>query len=264
MLHGFSNLSRMRRSPRACVLLVALSLAPLGSAQQEPARENASEPVRTNAAPQLTATQQAEFARAQQAAQQILAGAEFQRAGPTWWDRVKAKIEEAILGLFLGIDRVSSRSPWLGRALEWLLFGAAAVGLLVWLLRTVQRQRLRVALGNEPAKTAQSARESEDWRRLAEQEAAKGAWREAIHALYWAAVVHLEHRRAWRHNPARTPREYVRLLRAGSAEQRDLRALTGALERSWYGQRDADASEFEEARQNFERIASETVAGGEA
>jgi hypothetical protein len=216
----------------------------------------------------LTTAQQAEFGRAQRAARRILAGAEFQRPQPTWWDRLKQKIREAIVRLFLGVDRVTSQSPWMGRALEWLLFGAAAVGLLVGLLRTVQRQRLRVALGGESAQSAVLSRETADWRRRAEEAAAKGAWREAIHALYWAAIVHLEQRRAWRHNPARTPREYVRLLKAGSAEQRELRGLTAALEQSWYGQREASAEEFGAARTSFERLANEVetpqAAGGRA
>ena len=43
---------------------------------------------------------------------------------------------------------------------------------------------------------------------------------------------------------SRTPREYLRLLKAGSAEQRELRGLTSALEQSWYGQREANAEEF--------------------
>jgi hypothetical protein len=217
----------------------------------------------------LSSAQQAEFVRAQMAAQKILAGAEFRRPEPTLWDRAKAWIVNAIVRIFLGIDRVTTQSPWLGRALEWMLFLGAAAGMLVWVMRTVQRQRLRVAMGGEPAKSTAWARETEDWRRQAEQEAARGAWREAIHALYWAAIVHLESRRAWRHNPSRTPREYVRLLRAGSAEQRELRGLTGALEQSWYGQREANAAEFAEARERFERLAEgvdrrEAVAGGEA
>jgi hypothetical protein len=212
----------------------------------------------------LTLEQRAEFARAQDAARRILAGAEFQRAAPTWWDRLKQRIRDAIVRLFMGVDRVTSRSPWMGRALEWLLFVAAAVGLLVWLLRTVQRQRLRVGVGGEPAKASGWARDTQDWRRSAEDAAAKGAWREAVHALYWAAIVHLEQRRAWRHNPARTPREYVRLLKAGSAEQRELRGLTAALERSWYGQREVSAEEFGAARESFERIASDAGGANEA
>jgi hypothetical protein len=207
-----------------------------------------------------------EFVRAQAAAQRILAGAEFQREPPTLWDTIKQKIGDALIRLFVGIDRVTSASPWMGRALEWSLFLAAAVGLLVWGLRTVQRQRLRVALGGEPARTAERARERDDWWRLAEVEAAKGAWREAIHAVYWAAIIHLENRRAWRHNPARTPREYVRLLKPGSAEQRELRGLTGALEKIWYGQQEARAEEYHEARESFERLAAgaESSAAGRA
>jgi hypothetical protein len=61
----------------------------------------------------------------------------------------------------------------------------------------------------------------------------------------------------------------VRLLKTGSAEQRELHGLTGALEQSWYGQREANAEEFSAARESFERLADgndarATVAGGEA
>jgi hypothetical protein len=209
----------------------------------------------------LTEAQRMEFAQAQTAVQKILAGAEFRRPEPSLWERIKAKIVGAIVGIFLGIDRVTTRSPWVARALEWLLFVGAAAGLLVWVMRTVQRQRLRVALGDEPLKSTALARETEDWKKQAEGEAARGAWREAIHALYWAAIVHLEGRRAWRHNPSRTPREYLRLLKAGSTEQRELRGLTSALEQSWYGQREANAEEFGAAKQSFERLAD---SGGEA
>ena len=215
-------------------------------------------------APALTGPQQAEFARAESAARRILAGAEFQRPEPTWWDRFKAKINEILLRFFLGVDRMTTQSPWVGRALEWLLFVVAAVGVLVWVLRTVQRQRLRVALGGQPAQAMTRSRETENWRQLAEREASRGAWREAIHALYWAAIVHLEQRRAWRHNESRTPREYVRLLRAGSQEQRELRTLTNSLEESWYGHHEPNELEFGAARQSFDRLMANTPQHGDA
>lgn len=215
--------------------------------------------------PALTGTQQAEFARAQSAARKILARAEFQRPEPTWWDRLKQKIGEILVRFFLSVDRVTTQSPWVGRALEWLLFVAAAVGVLVWVLRTVQRQRLRVALGGQAARAATQSRETENWRQLAEREASRGAWREAIHALYWAAIVHLEQRRAWKHNASRTPREYVRLLRAGSEEQRELRTLTNSLEQSWYGQREPNELEFGAARESFDRLMDNApTSGGQA
>ncbi len=173
------------------------------------------------------------------------------------WDRIKAKIFEAIVRLFTGIDRVTSQSPWMGRTLEWLLFLGAAAGLVVWVMRAIQRQRLRVEIGGDAAKAAEWARKSDDWRRLAEQEAGRGAWREAIHALYWASISELERRRLWRQNPARTPREYVRLLKPGSSEQRELRGLTAALERSWYAQRAATPEDFGNAKESFDRIAGQ-------
>jgi hypothetical protein len=83
--------------------------------------------------------------------------------------------------------------------------------------------------------------------------------------LYWAAIVLLEARRAWRHNPTRTPREYVRLLKPGSARQRALRGLTQVFERVWYGLREADAAEYARAREMYEALvadAAETVAAG--
>jgi hypothetical protein len=197
----------------------------------------------------------AEFVRAQEAVGKILAGEEFQRAEPTWWDHQKSRMRGWLARLFRGVDRLTTSAPWVGKLLQWVLFTAAAVGLLLWVWRTVQRQRLRVADGTGPLQATGWAKEMEDWRGVAEDQAGRGAWREAIHALYWAAIVHLERQRAWRHNPARTPREYVRLLRPGSAEQRDLRGLTSALERTWYGQRPAEAAEYGEARASFERLA---------
>lgn len=271
MQQGCSRQYRMIDRTWSCVLVSVWSVfaifwgAHMRAEQRSPAQIVTLHESRASVSPE----QQAEFAHAQTAVEKILAGAEFQRAEPTLWERFKAKILSAILQIFTGIDRVTTRSPWVGRTLEWLLFLAAAVGLAIWVLRTVQRQRLRVALGAEPAKSGAWGRETEDWWKQAEQKAAKGAWREAIHAIYWAAIVHLEGRRAWKHNPSRTPREYVRLLKPGTVEQRELRGLTSALEQSWYGQREANAEDFGAARKSFERLADgvgtrEPVAGGRA
>src|SRR5580658_90658 len=272
MLRRCNHRHRMIDRVRSWARVSALSACAFAAVAQTPAGHGLHpETVASHSVsmPKLTTGQQAEFAHAQTAVQKILAGAEFQRPEPSLWERIKARILNAIIRAFLGIDRVTTQSPWVGRTLEWLLFIVAADGLLGWGMRTVQRQRLRVAMGGEPAKSTAWGRETEDWRRQAEQEAARGAWREAIHALYWAAIVHLERRRAWRHNPSRTPREYVRLLKAGSAEQGELRGLTSALEESWYGQREVTEERFGKAKESFERLADgsetrEPVAGGQA
>jgi hypothetical protein len=200
---------------------------------------------------------QPDFGRARAEANAVLARAEFQRGGgPTWWDRAKSWMFGWLLRLFSGVAQVGAAAPWLGTLLEWLFFVGAAVGLLFFLLRNVARQRLRVSLEAQGLQTTAWDREADDWAQWAEQHAAAGEWREAVHCLYWAAIVSLEARRAWRHNPTRTPREYVRLLKAGSTQQQGLRRLTQIFERVWYGLRDANAEEYAEARAMYERLAA--------
>jgi hypothetical protein len=195
------------------------------------------------------AANDARFAAARKDANAVLRMPEFDKAvGTTWWDRVLMKLRRWLGMLFEGVGALGENAPWIGTALEWLLFLGAAVGLLVFILRTVARQRTRLALQSHAAATTAWQREPADWARLADANAEAGDWREAVHCLYWAAIVLLEQKRAWRHNPTRTPREYVRLLPARSAQQQALRELTSLLELAWYGHRDTTAEQFATAR----------------
>lgn len=199
----------------------------------------------------------ARFAHERAVANGVLAQPQFEGAvGLTWWDRAKMKMVEWLQKFFAGVEAVGTAAPWLGTLLEWVCYVGVAVGLLFFLLRNVARQRLRVALGGEALQGSAWENESNDWVEWAAQHAEAGEWREAVHCLYWAAIVLLESRRAWRHNPTRTPREYVRLLKSGSAQQQGLRTLTQIFERVWYGLRDADEREYAEARGLYERLAA--------
>ncbi len=212
---------------------------------------------------EAASSEAAAFRRARATTDAVLRQPEFEAApGPTWWERQEAKLLRLLGRLFDGLGRVGSAAPWLGRLLEWLFFVGAAVGLMVFLLRTAARQRLRVTLGEGLAATTAWDREANDWQRQAESHAAAGEWRDAVHCLYWAAIVLLEGRRAWRHNPTRTPREYVRLVRAGSTQQTALRGLTQIFERVWYGLREADEAEFQRAQGCFATIAAGDVSTG--
>ncbi len=204
---------------------------------------------------EVTGVGVAGFDRAKAETREVLARKEFETAdGPTWLDRQKAKLSAWLSRLFEGIAQAGMAAPWLGPLMEWLLFTAAAVGLLFFLLRNIARQRLRVALGNAALQSNAWDREAEDWAERAEQYAAAMEWREAVHCLYWAAIVLLESKRAWRHNPTRTPREYVRLLKPGSTQRERLRGLTQIFERVWYGLRDADGEEYALAKALFEQL----------
>jgi hypothetical protein len=196
----------------------------------------------------------AEFAKARADANRILDRAEFQDVQQaSWWDRQLAKFWYWVGRGLNGTDSLGAKMPWLGTVLEFMLFGAAGVGLLIYVQRNLQRQRLAVALNSQTAELAWK-RESTDWAAEADGWARDGAWRDAVHCLYWATIVMLEGRRAWRHNPARTPREYVRLLKPGSAQQGALRGLTQIFERLWYGLRDARPEDYEKARSLYENL----------
>ena len=199
-----------------------------------------------------------ELVRARAATTAILARREFQAAaGPSWLDLQVARFWSWLGRMLSRMGRLGKVAPWLGMAMEWTLFGGAGVGLLLLVRRGFARQRLRLSLSaGEGFEASAWTREAEDWARMAEERAAAEEWREAVHCLYWAAIVLLESRRTWRHNPSRTPREYVLLLRPGSARQAALRGLTAIFERVWYGLREAQAEDFARARGFFDRLSA--------
>ena len=206
-----------------------------------------------------------QFGRARKEADAVLAMPEFQRKiTVTWWDRVTGFFGAWLAKMMGGIARAGAAAPWLGPVVIWTLCIGAAAGLVFFVLRNLQRQRLRISLaGAAVAKTAWD-REATAWATQAEEFAEREEWREAVHCLYWAAIVSLESRRAWRHNPTRTPREYVRLLKPGSGQQKGLRELTRMFERVWYGLREGRAEEYAEARGLYEALASGVVERGGA
>jgi hypothetical protein len=148
---------------------------------------------------------------------------------------------------FSSLVRFGSRSPWIVWLLRILLLAAICTALVWFLLRIERRSRLRLIPDVEPAPGAPSAREWQLWLHDAQEMAAQGRWREAIHFLYWAAIARLESKRLWPADRARTPREYLALVAATDARKTNLTALTRSFERTWYGGRAAEASDFNAA-----------------
>ena len=199
-----------------------------------------------------------DFVTQRRMADSILARAEFHGAtgSPSLWDRIMAHLWRGLGRMVESVSALGDAAPWLTTLMESVLFLGGAGLLGFSLLRASARQRLRIEMAEGGGQATAWDRESTDWARLAEARAADGDWREAVHGLYWAAIVHLEARRAWRHNPSRTPREYVRLLKAGSPQQRALGGLTKIFERVWYGFGEASDAEYGRARSMYEGLAS--------
>lgn len=200
----------------------------------------------------MRAAMQARNARIK--ADAILSRSEFQDVEQESWLGRKWALFVFWLGSL--IDGAYSRlphTPWLVPAIEWGLLLAIAVGLVIWAWRVTQQQRLQLAVATRNQQSLWQ-QESEDWASQAELQAAAGDWREAVHSLYWATIVLLEGQRMWRQNRARTPREYLPLLEAGSARQRALTRLTTIFERIWYGLRPAGKQDYEQAQRLLEEL----------
>ena len=149
--------------------------------------------------------------------------------------------------IFSGLIRFGAHAPWIAWLLRILLLVAICTALVWFLLRIERRSRIRLIPDVEPAPGAPSAREWQLWLRDAQAMAARGLWREAIHFVYWASIARLESKRLWPADRARTPREYLALLAATDPRKPNLTELTRSFERTWYGGRAAQASDFNAA-----------------
>ncbi len=189
----------------------------------------------------------ANFAVARQRANAILAEKEFVTA-----DR-QSLTEPIFAWLAMWMDRAlmrmaafGSHAPWIGPVIEYGLACLACVLLLLWVMRSARQQRLHLRLEAKRQIEVTDERVL-NWMREAEQHAARGAFRDAVHCLYWASIVTLEGRRLWLPDRARTPREYLRLLDPASATAVLLRRQTLSFESIWYGLRPAQQSDYEQA-----------------
>jgi hypothetical protein len=196
------------------------------------------------------------FQSARKKMDDVLSRPEFRTVSEeSFLEREIAQFWRWVGDLFGGVSRFGKRSPWLVPLMEWSSITLAAAGLLLWMFRTMQRQRLAVRIESN-ASAGVWQRESDNWAELARAEAARQDWRAAVHYLYWATIVMMEGRRLWRQNRARTPREYLLLLEPGSTMQQTLWTLTQLFERIWYGLRPAAESDYASALMLFEELRS--------
>lgn len=176
----------------------------------------------------------------------VLDGREFRRLkqadqGPSPLERFGNWINK----LFDWLGSKNVHAKWVGQLLLWGFLGAVFVGLVWALLQMERRWRIRLTPENDgPTPTAASARDWQLWLKDAREAAANGAWREAIHFLYWAAISRLESKKLWPADRARTPREYLALVAADDARKPGLGALTREFEWTWYGGRPAEEAHY--------------------
>jgi hypothetical protein len=187
----------------------------------------------------------------------ILAAKEFKLAVArrSLRDRFLEKLNGWVQWIFSKLGEVGAKSKWIGRVAE-ITFITVLCVVLVWLLVRLERRGriLSTSFQPGPGMAAASARDWQLWLKDAQDAAARGDWRDAIHLTYWASISRLESRGLWPADRARTPREYLALLGAADSQRPDLKALTRSFERTWYAGRDAAEADFERASQLAARL----------
>jgi hypothetical protein len=182
----------------------------------------------------------------------IVAAREFQGIhGPTWTDRLLQRVVAAILRL-LGVTIESSVIPTIGNIVVYALIATAFIALAWWIYHFVRRRSTIERI--VPDQLPLSPREWRLWLEDARAASARGQWREAVHLAYWCGIAFLESKGAWRPDRARTPREYLRLLRSPAGDAAALAALTTRFELIWYGTSAADARAFAESIDNLKAL----------
>lgn len=184
---------------------------------------------------------------------EVLSRREFESVRPpSWLDEQLAKFKRWLAEMWDKLFGGLHVSKSVGSAISWTLIGFAFL-VLVWVIaRNLLAQSRAFGLHLQaPLRTHKSSRE---WANAALAAANAGDFREAIHCAYWAAVYRLDEAGVWTLDPTRTPREYLRLLKADVPQRPAMREITRNFEVVWYGAKPASAGDFRVAVNELEKL----------
>jgi hypothetical protein len=159
---------------------------------------------------------------------------EFQQgAASRWREQLQQRVGEWLEDLWSRLGGGSGAGRRVALMLAWLAALGALVG-LAFVIARAMAERPRHAVLNLGQRGPFRPRARELALR-ALNAARNGNGREAVRLAYSAAVTKFEEQGAWRVDDARTPREYLLLLRSNDAHRTLLIDLTRRFERIWYG-----------------------------
>lgn len=182
---------------------------------------------------------------------EILARGEYQsRSGESW---VLKWLADQINGFFGWLSSLYYSAPLL-----FFLFLFACAALLALLLAVTARG-LRRALYLDPRHEEERRGEkrrllSATFRQEATARAARGEYTEAIRFLFLALVYRYDESGRVGFQQAYTNREYLDLFADRPQAQNDLRVFVDALDHHWYGERPADAAQYERCLALYEGL----------
>ena len=145
------------------------------------------------------------------AADDILSGADYERAEPEWLEQVWEWVLEGLRDLLEGLEvpglggGATGGSSWI----SWLLL-VIAIGLLIWILARYRRHRGSEDEEPESTVVLDPQRSADEWRDEARRLEQLERWDEAIRAEYRALVADLVDADLLPDTPGRTAGEYRR------------------------------------------------------
>jgi hypothetical protein len=190
----------------------------------------------------------------------ILAGPGFEGVHPpNALDLFRQRVAAWLGRMFLRLFENISRHPIGAEFLFWLLLIAGVAFVALCLFRYLSRGSDMNSF--KPTSSIVTTRTWQDWIRAARQAADRGDFREAVHSAYWAGIARLEETGALTRDRAKTPREYLRLVKTRSAAgdarenyKEPLTTLTSRMERIWYANREAKPEDFSDSLRQLEAL----------
>jgi hypothetical protein len=168
-------------------------------------------------------------------------------------DRVNAFIVRILRKIFGKAGEHIADMRVLADFIVWGLLLAAAAAMLFWLRRALlQATHAEMQISGIHSEWV-SARPPEEWLKDAREAAGRGEYRLAVRFAYWGGISALERAGAWKPDRARTPREYLSLVR-GSQHENTLGSLTRRFERVWYAKQPATEADFAECMKGVEEL----------
>lgn len=171
----------------------------------------------------------------------------------SFWDQISDWLWDLLVKLF---SRVGGH-PRVTKVLLWTVVVALGLAFLAWLIYSLAHLSLATLLTRKrplPVPAAEPVGSWQEWVRKAQAAASRRDYRDAVRMIYGAAVRRIEAAGIWQVDPARTHREYLRLLPAASAQHPPLAAITTCFERVWYGRSQACAADYETVMTELELL----------
>jgi hypothetical protein len=183
----------------------------------------------------------------------ILQREEFQQsAASRWREQFQQRLGEWLEDLWSRLGGGSGAGRTVAIVLAWMAALGALVGLVFVMARSLADRPRHAALnlaGRSPLRPR-----ARELALRALQAARNGNGREAVRLAYRSALTRFEEQGAWRVDDARTPREYLPLLRASDARQPLLLDLTRRFERIWYGNRPVEPDDASRLTAHLEEL----------